>query len=67
MGYELNKNYWNQGIMTEAIEMILKFIFTETDVNRIEAFVKEGEMREYELCRGELIDITLWGILRRNI
>ena len=27
-------------------------------------FVKEGEMRDYELCRGKLIDITLWALLR---
>ena len=29
-------------------------------------FVKEGEMRDYELCRGKLIDITLWALLRRD-
>lgn len=29
-------------------------------------FVKEGEMRDYELCRGQLIDITLWALLRKD-
>lgn len=29
-------------------------------------FVREGEMRDYELCRGKLIDITLWALLRRD-
>ena|GEM_PF-6686016 len=23
-------------------------------------------MRDYELCRGKLIDITLWALLRRD-
>ena len=84
MGYELNKAYWNKGIMTEAINLILNHIFNETDINRIEAFVeipniasqkllekagfkKEGVLRQYELCRGELIDITLWGLLRADL
>lgn len=81
MGYELNRNYWNSGIMTEALEMILKFIFAYSEVNRIEAFVevpntasqkllhklgfiKEGVLRQYERCRGNLIDIIIYGYLR---
>lgn len=83
MGYELNRKYWNRGIMTEALRTVMNFIFSQTDINRIEAFVeipntssqkllnklgftKEGILRQYELCRGELIDITIWGYLRND-
>ena len=84
MGYELNSNYWNRGIMSEALKIIIDFIFRETDINRIEAYVepmntassklleslgftKEGLLRQYELCRGGLIDITIWGLLRTDL
>ena len=84
MGYELNSKYWNKGIMSESLEMIMDFIFRETDINRIEAYVepmntaslklleslgftKEGLLRQYELCRGGLIDITIWGLLRSDL
>lgn len=84
MGYELNRKYWNHGIMSESLKMIMDFIFRETDINRIEAYVepmntaslkllenlgftKEGLLRQYELCRDQLIDITIWGLLRSDI
>lgn len=83
VGYELSRVYWNKGIMTDALQLIMKFIFSQTDVNRIEAFVeipniasqkllekigftKEGILRSYERCRGDLIDITIWGCLRSD-
>ncbi|MDE5737339.1 MAG: GNAT family N-acetyltransferase, partial [Oscillospiraceae bacterium] len=78
-----NRNYWNRGFMTEALEMILKFIFINSEINRIEAFVeipnvasqkllqklgftKEGTLRQYEKCRGNLIDIIIYGYLRKD-
>ena len=84
MGYELNSKYWNKGVMSEALKMIMDFIFKETDINRIEAcvepmntsslklleslgFTKEGLLRQYELCRDQLIDITIWGLLRSDL
>lgn len=83
MGYELNRNYWNSGIMSEALRLIIEFIFSQTKINRIEAYVepqniasmklletlkftKEGLLRQYERCRGELIDITIWRLLRND-
>lgn len=84
MGYELNREYWNKGIMSESLKMIMDFIFRETDINRIETYVepmntaslnlleslgftKEGSLRQYELCRGQLIDITIWGLLKSDL
>lgn len=81
LGYELRRDLWGKGYMSEAVDMILRFIYEQTYINRIESFVeipntpsqkllkklgfrKEGTLRQYERCRGELIDITIWGYIR---
>lgn len=81
LGYELRRELWGKGYMPEAISLIMRFIYENTDINRIESFVeipntasqkllkklgfrKEGTLRQYERCRGELIDITIWGYIR---
>lgn len=37
VGYSLNRAYWNQGLMTEALRAVLEFGFTKLNLNRIEA------------------------------
>lgn len=37
VGYSLHRGYWNQGIMTEALEAILALGFLKLNLNRIEA------------------------------
>ncbi|MBR1732019.1 MAG: GNAT family N-acetyltransferase [Ruminococcus sp.] len=37
IGYCLSEKYWHKGIMTEAFACIIKFLFEETDINRIES------------------------------
>jgi ribosomal-protein-alanine N-acetyltransferase len=83
LGYELNSSYQGKGYMTQALNAILTYIFRETDINRVEAFVeppnlasqktleklgftKEGTLRSYERCRGDLIDITVYSCLRAD-
>lgn len=83
VGYDLNREYWGQKIMTEALLLIISFAFEVSDVNRIEAFVEppntgsrklleklgftmEGTLRQHEMCRGELIDIQILGLLRKD-
>ncbi|MEG1254932.1 GNAT family protein [Clostridium sp.] len=36
-GYVLTRAYWNNGYMTEALELILNLAFTKLEVNRVEA------------------------------
>jgi RimJ/RimL family protein N-acetyltransferase len=36
LGFSLNYDYWNQGIMTEAVQLTIKYIFTKTDCELIE-------------------------------
>lgn len=38
-GYDLNYEYWGQGIMTEALGAVLGFAFKTLKVNRVEATV----------------------------
>jgi len=40
VGYALSKDYWNKGIMTEALKAVLDFGFTRMHLNRIEAMCK---------------------------
>lgn len=37
-GYCIGKKWWNQGIVTEALQEIIRFLFEEINVNRIEAY-----------------------------
>ena len=39
IGYELARNYWRQGIMTEALSAIIDYGFGEMELNRLEAVV----------------------------
>ncbi len=35
IGYNLNPNFWSKGIMSEALKLVIKYLFTEADFNRI--------------------------------
>lgn len=37
IGYALSKDYWSQGIMTEALKRIIKFSFEDMRINRVVA------------------------------
>ena len=37
VGYSLSRQYWNQGIMTEALRAVVQFGFAKLNLNRIEA------------------------------
>ncbi|MDF2505279.1 MAG: acetyltransferase, ribosomal protein N-acetylase [Clostridium sp.] len=39
LGYDLRREYWNMGIMTETLGAVIEFAFQSLDVNRIEATV----------------------------
>lgn len=65
-GYVLNKKYWNQGIMTEALKEIIRVNFEELELNRIEATHFVGNeasgkvmskcgMKYEGLCKKELV------------
>lgn len=37
IGYCMGKSWWHKGIMSEALQAVIHFLFEETDVQRIEA------------------------------
>lgn len=37
IGYCIGRNWWHQGLMSEALSAVINFFFTEVGVNRIEA------------------------------
>lgn len=37
IGYCIGQAWWHKGIMTEALEAVIRFLFTEVGMNRIEA------------------------------
>lgn len=39
IGYELRPEFWQKGIMSEALKELLRFGFEEMGLNRIEAFI----------------------------
>ncbi len=36
LGYSLNEAYWNKGIMTEAVRLIIQYVFEKTDCEVLE-------------------------------
>lgn len=39
LGYHLDQAYWNQGIMTEVLRAVVKFLYERTDAHRLQATV----------------------------
>ena len=37
VGYSLAREYWNRGIMTEALAAVIRYAFDGMDLNRVEA------------------------------
>lgn len=51
IGYDLCKSYWKQGIMSEAMRIVLKFGFEEMGLNRIQAFVHIENVASYSILK----------------
>jgi len=49
LGYELNRAYWRQGIISEAVAAVLAYGFTELALHRIEAIVSGGNAASQKL------------------
>jgi len=64
IGYELHSDYWRHGYMSEALDAILDFGFTEFGLNRIEALVMVDNAASAGLLRS--LGFTQEGILRQH-
>ncbi|GHO98434.1 GNAT family N-acetyltransferase [Reticulibacter mediterranei] len=63
-GYELNRAFWRQSIMSEAMSAILNYAFSEPALNRVEAVVDDVNERSKGLLRK--LGFTHEGTLRRR-
>jgi len=82
LGYALSREYWSQGIMSEALEKMIEFGFKKIKFNRIESFSnienirsirllktfmqKEGILREREQRKGRFCTFSIFSVLRRE-
>lgn len=67
VGYFLSESNWGKGIATEALEILIDFLFTEVHVNRIQAEVmplnetsKKVLLKNGFIKEGTLRQATLW-------
>lgn len=64
IGYDLASAYWRQGIMSEAVEAILEYGFTDLGLNRIEALVMKENVASAALLRS--LGFREEGLLRQH-
>jgi len=63
-GYSLRRDYWNRGIMTEAVGSIVDFTFNTIDVHRIETTVAIENYASLRVL--EKLGFVKEGILRQR-
>jgi len=61
-GYELGKDFWGKGYMKEALSAVLEYGFVNMDLNRIEAFVNDGNEKSLGLLQS--LEFKTEGLLR---
>ena len=82
VGYRLHPAYWRQGIVTEALRRAVDFVFSETELRRLEATAdvrnvaslrvleKCGFIREGTVRQGKMVsvycDYAIFGLLRSD-
>ena len=52
IGYDLQKEYWNNGYITEALIEVIKYGFEKLEINRIEAEVMPGNIYSEKALNG---------------
>ena len=67
IGYFLHPDYWHKGYSTEAVKILVRFLFEEAGVNRIQAEVMPANIHSKKvllnngfLYEGTLRQATLW-------
>lgn len=51
MGYDLAKEHWGKGIMTEAMKAVIDFGFEKMELNRIEVYVMPRNRRSAKMIK----------------
>lgn len=68
IGYELDRNHWRKGNMSEALSVILEFGYREMELNRVEAVVMPENIASVKMLEklgfrneGLLAEYENWG------
>lgn len=68
LGYELGREHWRRGLMSEALARILDYAFATLEINRAQAFVMPGNAASIALLgklgfarEGLLREYETWG------
>lgn len=64
IGYELHRDFWGRGIMTEAVSAILTYSFSELNLHRVEALMDIANERSRGLALK--LGFTYEGYLRQR-
>jgi len=64
MGYDLAKECWGKGIMTEAMKAVIDFGFEKMELNRIEVFVMPRNKRSIKMIKN--LGFKREGLLRQR-
>ena len=65
VGYSLSRAYWNQGLMTEALNTLLRFCFETLCLNRVEAQYETDNPASGAVMRH--VGMRREGVLRQRI
>ena len=64
MGYDLAKEHWGKGIMTEAMNAVIDFGFERMELNRIEVYIMPRNKRSIKMVKG--LGFKREGLLRQR-
>ncbi|MCU0852543.1 MAG: GNAT family N-acetyltransferase [Thermoplasmata archaeon] len=64
MGYDLMKEHWGKGIMTEAMNAVIDFGFEKMKLNRIEVYIMPRNKRSIRLVKR--LGLKREGLLRQR-
>lgn len=83
LGYRVDPRLWNTGVSTEAINRVIDFVFTQTQMDRLQANVdvrntasnralsKCGFVHEGTVRHGKMVsmycDYNIWGLIRKDV
>ncbi|MCS7072435.1 MAG: GNAT family N-acetyltransferase [Anaerolinea sp.] len=65
VGYDLHRDYWRQGIMTEAMRAVIAFAFEQIDLNRLYAQTRADNLASIRLL--EKLHFHREGTLRAHL
>ena len=64
IGYSISSKYWNKGLVTEALNEIIKYFFNECDFNIIEVIIPSNNIASIKVA--EKCGLNLEAILKNR-